>query len=268
MHYMGRSATVLADGLPAPGVPAASIVEADMGTPDLQDRPLADPSAETRPAGRGLDRRMLLPLVAILVIAGGFAVLLQGTSHTSQPLPGGVHSGKSVSFAGNELDPPKQAPAISLRNYLGGPRVNVSQYRGKAVLVTFLYTHCPDICPLITANLRIALNQMGPKVASKVQIIAVSVDPHGDTRQTVAAFLKVHGMTGRMLYLTGSAKELGQVWQAWGVGSERDAQQPDFVNHSALVYGIDAQGRLRTIYISDSWKPSEIAHDVPLLATQ
>jgi protein SCO1/2 len=240
-----------------------------MGTVDLKDRPAADPAGAERPPGRGrLDRRMLLPLLAILAIAGGFAVLLALTSRNSQPLPGGVHSAKSASFAGGELDPPKPAPAIGLRNYLGGPRVNVGQFRGKVVLVTFLYTHCPDICPLITANLRIAQNLMGPKLASKTQIIAVSVDPRGDTRQTVAAFLKVHGMTGRMLYLTGSAQELGRVWQAWGVGSERDAQQPDFVNHSALVYGIDAQGRLRTIYISDSWKPSEIAHDVPLLAAQ
>jgi protein SCO1/2 len=211
---------------------------------------------------------MLLPLLAIVVIAGGSAALLAGTSHNSQPLPGGAHVAKSASFIGNELDPPKQAPVLGLRNYLGGPRVNIDQYRGKAVLVTFLYTHCPDICPLITANLRIAQNLMGPKLTAKTQIIAVSVDPRGDTRQTVAAFLKVHGMSGRMLYLTGTARELGHVWQQWGVGSERDAQQPDFVNHSALVYGIDAQGRLRTIYISDSWKPSEIAHDVPLLAAQ
>jgi protein SCO1/2 len=212
--------------------------------------------------------RMLLPLLTILVIAGGAALLLAHSSTNSQPLPGGVSSTKSTSFLGNELDPAKPAPALDLRNYLGGPRINVDQFRGEAVLVTFLYTHCPEICPLITANLRIAQHLMGPKVAAKTQIIAVSVDPHGDTRQTVAAFLKVHGMTGRMLYLTGSAKELGHVWQAWGVGSERDAQQPDFVNHSALVYGIDARGRLRTIYISTSWKPSEIAHDAPLLAAQ
>jgi protein SCO1/2 len=239
-----------------------------MGTPDLKDPPAADPTAGDRPARRGLDRRMVLPLLAILVIAGGFAVLLQGTSHSSQPLPGGVHSAKSASFQGNELVPPKAAPGLSLRNYLGGPRVNLASYRGKAVLVTFLYTHCPDVCPLITANLRVALNAMGPQAASKAQIIAVSVDPRGDTRQTVAAFLKVHGMTGRMLYLTGSASELGRVWQAWGVGSERDAQQPDFINHSALVYGIDGSGRLRTVYISNDWKPSEVAHDVPLLAAQ
>ncbi|HWX43973.1 MAG TPA: SCO family protein, partial [Solirubrobacteraceae bacterium] len=165
-----------------------------------------------------------------------------------------------------ELVPSKPAPGLSLRNYLG-ERVNVSSYRGRAVLVTFLYTHCPDVCPLITANLRVAQNLLGAG-AGRAEIIAVSVDPRGDTPKTVGAFLKVHGMTGRMKYLIGTAHELGEVWKRWGVGSEADARNPELVDHSALVYGIDASGRLRTVYISNDWKPSEIAHDVPLLASR
>jgi protein SCO1/2 len=221
------------------------------------------------PAPERKDRRMILPLIiAIVVIAGGLALVLQSTGGgSSQPLAAGTHSAKSTSFLGDELSPPKAAPSLALRNYLG-QRVNISQYRGKALLVTFIYDHCPDICPLIVANLRVAQNLMGPKTAAKAQIIAVSVDPRGDTPKTVAAFLKVHEMTGRMQYLIGSARELGQVWQRWGVGSERDAEDPDIVNHSALVYGISATGELRTVYIGSDFKPSEVAHDVPLLASQ
>jgi protein SCO1/2 len=231
------------------------------------------PAGDT-PSGEGsapprarMDRRAVLPLVAVLVLAAVIAVLLQSTGKNSQPLAAGVHSTHSATFQGNELSPPKQAPPLALRNYLG-ERVNINSYRGKAVLVTFLYTHCPDVCPLIAANLRVAQNEMGATTTAKVQIIAVSVDPRGDTPQTVAEFLKLHGMTGRMKYLIGSPEELGRVWKAWGVGSERDAQQPDVVNHSALVYGIDASGKMRTLYIGGTWNPSEIAHDVPLLAAQ
>lgn len=216
---------------------------------------------------RGFDRRMALPLVVIVVIAGGFALLFRHTSHNSQPLAGNVQSAKSASFLGNELSPPKQAPSLALSNYLG-QHVNIAQYRGKALLVTFIYSHCPDVCPLIVANLRVAQNLMGAKTVAKTQIIAVSVDSHGDTPQTVAAFLKVHEMTGRMQYLIGSPKELGQTWHTWGVGSEKDASQPELVNHSALVYGITASGVLKTVYIGSSFKPSEIAHDAPLLASQ
>jgi protein SCO1 len=214
------------------------------------------------------DRRVILPLIAILLIAGGLAVVLQSSGGgSSQSLAEGTHSAKSASFLGNELAPPKPEPSLSLRNYLGR-RVNIAQYRGKALLVTFIYDHCPDVCPLIVAKLRVAQNLMGSRTAAKAQIIAVSVDPRGDTPKTVAAFLKAHEMIGRMQYLLGSARELGQVWQRWGVGSERDAEDPDIVNHSALVYGIDASGDLKTVYIGSSFNPREVAHDVPLLAAQ
>ena len=103
--------------------------------------------------------------------------------------------------------------------------------------------------------------------SSQVQNLDVSVDPRGDTKKAVAAFLARHHMTGRMLYLTGTAHELAHVWKAWGVGSERDVQQPQFINHSGLVYGISASGKRTTIYASN-FIPAELAHDVPLLAAR
>jgi protein SCO1 len=238
-----------------------------MGTPDLEDRPAVDTTAESRAAGsRRPDLRIALPLLVMLAIVGGTALLIAGTGNGSQPLPGNARSVKSASFEGNEISPQQPAPGLALRNYLGEP-VDIDAYKGRAVLVTFLYTHCPDVCPLIASDLRVAQNLMGAKLSARAQIIAVSVDPRGDDPQTVAAFLKLHGMTGRMKYLIGSPRELGRVWEAWHVGSERDAQQPGLVNHTGLVYGITASGKLTTIYPAN-FKPSEIAHDVPLLASQ
>ena len=82
--------------------------------------------------------------------------------------------------------------------------MTLSQFRGKAVLLTFIYDHCPDVCPLIVSNLHNALVKLGPE-ASKVQIVAVSVDPKGDTPATVKHFIAVHEMTGKMQYLIGSS---------------------------------------------------------------
>ena len=79
--------------------------------------------------------------------------------------------------------------------------------------------------------------------------------------------VEIHQMTGRMQYLIGSAAKLGQTWSAWGVGATREADQPQLVAHSALVYGITASGRVRTIY-PDSFEPAQIAHDVPKLAAE
>lgn len=224
--------------------------------------PSADPPE--RRSDSGLSPRLLLALVVIVVIAGGVAVLTaSGTG--SRPSAGGFHGVASARFSGSALSPSEPEPPLQLRNYKG-ERVNIEQYRGKAVLVTFLYTNCPDVCPLIASDLRVAQSLMGPAVVSKVQIIAVSVDPRGDTAKAVAAFLARHEMTGRMQYLIGSAHELARVWSAWHVGSEQDAQQPQLVNHSGLVYGVTASGRIATLYAAN-FVPREIAHDVPLLAS-
>lgn len=212
---------------------------------------------------RGLNPRILLSLLVLVVIAGGVAVLLIGGS--SSPQATGAVSSHGRFEAAEAFSPPEPVPPLALRNYDGQP-VDIASYRGRAVLVTFLYTNCPDVCPLITASLHTTLELLGPR-ASRVQIIAVSVDPRGDTRRAVAAFLARHKMTGKMLYLTGSAHELARVWKAWGVGSERDVQQPQFINHSGLVYGISASGKRTTIYASN-FIPAELAHDVPLLAAQ
>jgi protein SCO1 len=212
----------------------------------------------------GLDPRVLLSLLVLVVIAGGVAVLVIGGNSTRQAT--GATTAHGEFRAEGTFSPAAPAPPLALRNYLGKP-VNIASYRGKAVLVTFLYTNCPDVCPLITASLHSTLELMGPAKSSRVQIIAVSVDPRGDTPAAVAAFLARHKMTGRMQYLIGSAHELAPVWKAWGVGSERDVQQPQFVNHSGLVYGISASGRRTTVYASN-FIPAELAHDVPLLAAQ
>jgi protein SCO1 len=212
----------------------------------------------------GLNIRLLVGLLVLVVVAGGVALLTVGGSSGSKATSK-AKAGARVSYeAEAQLSPPSRAPQIRLRNYLG-KEVDLDQYRGKAVLVTFLYTDCPDVCPLITSNLRVAQNLMGPKVASKAQIIAVSVDPRGDTPKAVASFLGHHEMRGRMQYLVGNAQELARVWQAWGVGSERDAEQPQFINHSGLIYGITASGKRTTVY-SASFRPATVAHDVPLLA--
>jgi protein SCO1/2 len=207
--------------------------------------------------------RILLPAAALLVLVVALTVALAGS--TSKPaLPGGVQQSPPGSgFFGTLALPAKPAPSIDLHNYRG-ERVTLSQYRGKAVLVTFLYTHCPDVCPLMASNLAVTLRQLGPR-ASQARLIAISVDPRGDTPAAVARFLSTHHLAGRMQYLIGSPSQLARTWAAWSVGSTREVGQPDRVAHSALIYGITASGTLKTLYPA-SFDPAQIVHDVPKLA--
>jgi protein SCO1 len=200
--------------------------------------------------------------VGALAGCGGSSSSSGGSSPDSSSDPAST----AASYSGATANPSKPAPPLKLDDALGKP-VNIDDYRGKAVLVTFIYDHCPDVCPTIVSNLRAAQNELGPQ-AKDMQIIAVSVDPKGDTPKTVKAFLKDHLMTGRMEYLIGSRPQLEQVWHNWNIVSKSDPSRkdPDAVEHSALIYGISGSGEMTTVYPAN-FKPKQIVHDVPLLAS-
>jgi protein SCO1/2 len=219
--------------------------------------------SDATPPTRGPGVKLVVPLVVILAILGGATLLLTGGG--SKPtLPGNAATNKIARFDGFTLSPLLPAPPLdTLRNY-SGATFNLATDRGKAVFVTFLYAHCPDVCPLIASHLHSAYATMPATLRRRVAIVAVSVDPHGDTAGTVAAFVHQHELTGEASYLIGSARQLVPVWKAWGVGSQRDTSRPDLVNHSAFVFGVSAHGKLVTIYPAN-FKPKDIVHDVPAL---
>ncbi len=222
-------------------------------------------TAEQPGGGPSSTLKIALPLLVLVLIVGGVTLLLVGGS-SKTTLPGNAGTASTSAFAGSTLQPPVPAPPLNtLRNY-DGSQFDLGAQRGKAAFVTFLYTHCPDVCPLIAANLHNAYAKMTPEQRSHVAIVAVSVDPHGDTAGSVAAFMHSHQLAGEGKYLIGGAHQLAQVWSAWKVGSEKDTSRPDLVNHSALIYGVGANGKLYTIYPA-SFEPSQIVHDVkPLLS--
>ncbi len=199
---------------------------------------------------------VLLAILALSALAGcGGSSQSQATAAASS----GSH------FSGAKASPPQPEAPLRLDNYLGEP-VNIQSYKGKAVLVTFIYTHCPDVCPLIVSHIKTALALLGPK-AKDVQVVAVSTDPRGDDRRTVAAFLQAHGMTGRMQYLIGTRAELGRVWKSWNIVAKPAKAGRDLVEHSALIYGIAADGKVTTLYPAN-FHPAQLVHDVPLLAAE
>jgi protein SCO1 len=199
--------------------------------------------------------------IAIAGVAAALALAACGSSNSSSSDPA------KPEFLGSVATPQLPSPPLKLDNSLGQP-VNIKNYRGKAVLVTFIYDHCPNICPLIVSHLHTAQAELGSQ-ARKLQIIAVSVDPEGDTPKTVKRFLAQHRMTGRMQYLIGSRPRLERTWRAWHIkaASKRTKNNPDAVEHSALIYGISGAGKITTLYPAN-FAPRMIVHDVPLLAAQ
>ena len=168
-------------------------------------------------------------------------------------------------YEGAVAQPPKAAPGLRLRDSTGKP-FDISEHRGKVVLLTWLYANCPDICPTMVSNLKVAQAKLGDR-AKDLKIVAVSTDPERDTPKAVNKFLSARGMTGRMQYLVGDEGTLGRIWKTWGIVAEPAAANPELIEHSSPIYGISASGRITTLYPAN-FKPDQIVNDVPLLAEQ
>lgn len=166
-------------------------------------------------------------------------------------------------YSGQVLSPPLPAKDFALRDGATGKVVRLSGLRGKAVLLTFVYTRCPDVCPLIMTNLGAALDKAGPATAKNARIVAVSVDPEGDTPARVKEFLRVRGLAGRADYLIGTKAQLAPVWKAYGIAVEATPDDRE-LGHTASVRGITASGKQKTIY-AQNFSPTVVARDLPLL---
>jgi protein SCO1/2 len=139
----------------------------------------------------------------------------------------------------------------------------LSEDRGKVVILTFLYTHCTDVCPIISDKLSMALDDLGPN-SSRVAVVVVSVDPQGDTPQSVEQFAITHHMFGRWTYLIGDEGQLQVVWKEYGIAVTPVSSAGGEIDHSTRVLIIDPEGRERSNFDSD-FAPQDLVHDVRLI---
>ena len=196
-------------------------------------------------------------LAATLALALGVSGC--GGSEALAPQPKAAAAAKSA-FEGHELHGPVTAADFALRDQ-HGQLVRLSAQRGKLVLVTFLYTHCTDICPVIANQLNQALRELYHQRTS-VRILAVSVDPKGDTPRAVRKFVRDHRLLPEFHYLVGRPAQLARVWQAYNVQVLQ--RNPESVGHSGYIYLLDRRGKPRVFY-SATATAQQVAHDLRLL---
>jgi protein SCO1 len=164
-------------------------------------------------------------------------------------------------FDGPTIKNPAVPPVFALRDQ-SGRLMQLERQRGSVVLITFLYTHCPDVCPLTAEHLNQALRSLGTQRAN-VRVLAVSVDPKGDTPGAVRQFVRVHRLLPQFHYLTGSATTLRAIWAEYGVKSLAQAGS-DRVDHTLYTLLLDRSLRGRVLYDATA-TATAITHDVRLL---
>ena len=207
------------------------------------------------------NRRWILAtaLTLLIAIAAGAALALRtgGTGQASTPTGAGPASGPFLTAATMPQGLGGRAvPPFNLADARGGS-VASAQLTGRPYVLTFLYVHCVDVCPLIGSEIHDALTKLGPR-ASSLNVVAVSVDPTGDTHTAVKRWLAVHHEPANFHYLIGSARRLAPVWKAFFVSPQTPGDPHS--THTAVIWLINRRGRLAALV------PAGIPIDTRLLA--
>ena len=162
-------------------------------------------------------------------------------------------------FDGSMLPSGVRAPAFSLRDQTGR-RLTMADFRGRPLIVTFLYSHCKDTCPVEARLINQAVQELGSPPAT---VVAFTVDPAHDTPASVRAFLRKEKITARFRWVLGTKAQLAPVWKGYAVTPQRTDEE-----HMARIVLIDKRGMQRVGYPFDQTTPDRIAHDMRLLARQ
>ncbi len=168
-------------------------------------------------------------------------------------------SAGSVGLQGSDLGG-TPAPNFTLTDQ-NGKQISLAQFKGSPVVLTFLYTHCPDQCPLTAERLHSSMVTLGSD-ASKIGVIAVSTDPKGDTLQSVQKFTLQHNMQNYWHYLIGTQNTLSPIWDAYNVYAQGQQQS---VDHTLAIYIIDKQGHERAFFGGNSFSSDQVTTDLKIL---
>lgn len=146
-------------------------------------------------------------------------------------------------FLGEQIIPPIPVPEFDLINY-SGDRVSADHFKGRVVLLTFAYTSCPDVCPIMFGRFLELQKEFSEALGEEIELVFITVDPEVDTPEHLAAHVKAMG--GRWYYLTESLDVMEQVWDVFNLHVEKEG---NLVSHTNLAFLIDDQGLVRVQYL-------------------
>ena len=166
-------------------------------------------------------------------------------------------------FIGIDVTGTEMGGSVRLEDAAGQPRT-LADWRGKVVVVSFGFTHCPDVCPTTLADLGKAVRLLGDD-AGNVQVLFITVDPKRDSREVIGQYLpNFHpsfvGLRGDEA-ATQAATKAFHVYAKERAGTSAGAYT---VDHSSQTFVLDRQGRLRLILPYGS-KPEAMASDLKVL---
>ena len=143
----------------------------------------------------------------------------------------------------------------------GGKPVTLADLHGKIVAVTFIYTRCPDICPMLTQKMVDVQEALGAEFGNEVAFVSISLDPEHDTPEILKDYAQFWGAKlDGWAFLTGSSEAVRDVTRRYGVFFAK--KEDGSVDHTQLTSLIDADGQMRVQYLGARFDPEEFRHDL------
>ena len=183
-------------------------------------------------------------------------------------------------FHGEDLpadDPEYEVTEFSLTKPDGNSS-NLSDYDGQVLVVSFIYSRCPDVCPIVSSNLRWITQELSDDYGTNFSIISVTVDPWWDTQSVLGEYATLRNLSWP--HLTGEVSVLEPIWESFHVGLqtyanttyEEDSNEtsgrhhPDYlVDHSTATIILDKEHKQRVRWNDLDWEPTLFAEDVQQL---
>jgi protein SCO1 len=152
------------------------------------------------------------------------------------------------------------APSFTLTSQDGKP-VALADLRSKVVALTFIYTECPDICPMLTQKMVQVQDELGTDFGKKIAFVSISLDPEHDTPEVLKDYAQFWGAKPEgWSFLTGSLDAVRDVTRRYGVFFSK--REDGSVEHSQLTTLVDADGQMRVQYLGARFDPEEFRRDL------
>ena len=160
---------------------------------------------------------------------------------------------------------------FNLRNQNDQEVLFPEDYLGKVMLLGYVYTHCPDICPAITYNMRDVQERVDD--SANFQLISISFDPERDTPEILKDYATNYRLnTENWSLLTGEKNEVDSALELLEISTLKtptrfldDGKAIYFIDHTDRVTLIDREGNIRKLYTGSEFNPEEVAEDVKKL---
>lgn len=207
--------------------------------------------------------RVLSPILLAALLACAACQDKQAASSTASVAASAPAAAPQAAFTNTDVTGLGYAKDFALKDFNGTPR-KLADFKGKAVVIFFGYTQCPDVCPTTMHDLGEVMKQLGP-LADRVQVLFITVDPERDKPELLAQY--VPAFDKRFLGLTGTLPEVDAVAQDFHVyyqkvpGKTKDSYS---IDHTAGLYMYDPEGRIR-VFASNTAGPATVEHDLRIL---